>query len=88
MSDQKDKNKTLPFSNEITIMKEEIKKKIDDMTPEEFLNMVGFLMMGADGLEDNCTDSVDLEEDDEPFDIPIKNNIRKFPIRNDDNIPF
>jgi len=90
MSEKKDKNKTVPFTNEITMMKEEVKKKIDDMTPEEFLNMLGFLMMGADGLEDDGSEYEELEEDDEenPFEVPIKNNIRNFPIRNNEDIPF
>lgn len=88
MDKKKDGKKTLPFSNEITIMKEEVKKKIDTMSPEEFLHMVGFLMMGSDALEDDFSEYEDFEDDDPFEDIPIKSNIRNFPVRNNEDLPF
>ncbi len=88
MNEKKDEKKTLPFANEITIMKEEVKKKIDAMSPEEFLNIVGFLMMDSDTLEDDFSEYEEFEDEDPFENIPVKSNIRKFPIRNDADLPF
>lgn len=90
LSKKKNNNKQskFPFFNEIKKMKNSFKKMIDKMSDEEFLEMTLFLMTCSDGYDEDFDEDDEWEYQAEKFCYNRKNNIRNFPITENDNMPF
>ena len=88
MSNKKSKkNNKFPFANEIQLMKSEFKNIIDSMSDDEFLDLISFLSLCSDDIEDeDWTFDEEWEDEAEKFYNNRNNNSINFD--EDDSLPF
>lgn len=89
MGRKKYNNKNFPYADFIQKLKEEFKASIDELSDEEFLDLITFLMFSSDDFDEDELLDDDLE-DDEDFDIFYDEpelDFRKHHL-DDDSLPF
>ena len=68
--------KILPFANETKKLKDELKRMVDEMPDEYFLEMVFFLM--ESGFEEDCDEAFEDELENEDFENPFSGEMVNF----------
>lgn len=94
MSNKKSRNKkqnkniqNFPFANEIKQLKENFKRSIDEMSDEDFIDMISYLMFSSEDFEDeDWTFDEEWEDEAEKF-YNQGNNISNNTF-NDNDLPF
>ena len=71
-----------PFANEIKMMKADFKNKIDEMSDEEFIDFISFLMFSSETFDEEWEDEAEKFYSEENNN---SNNIGQF---NNDNLQF
>lgn len=94
MSNKKNNNKSkinnnnFPFSNGVKKLKDEFKKMVDEMSDDDFIDMVSFLMYSSEDFEDeDWTFDEEWENEAEKFYNQGINKSSNFNL-DDDNLPF
>lgn len=78
-----------PFANEIKMMKADFKNKIDEMSDEEFIDFISFLMFSSETFDDEeWTFDEEWEDEVEKFYSEENNNSNNIVQFNNDNLPF
>lgn len=83
----KSNENNFPYSSEVEKMKEELKKMIDEMSDEEFLDFSFSLMKFTDNFEDMWAEDEGWEDDAEIF-YNNEKNINNFTTTEDDSLPL
>ena len=85
----KNSKKQIPFANEIKALKDAFKKSVDEMSDEDFLDLVSFLMFSAENFEDeDWTFDEEWEDEAEKFYNQGNNKSNNDNLINDDNLPL
>ena len=85
----KNKNQNFPFANEIKMMKQDFKNKIDQMSDEEFIDFMSFLMFSSEAFEDeDWTFDEEWEDEAEEFYSKENNKSNNIIELNNDDLPF
>lgn len=88
MSNKNNSKNNFPFSNEIKKMKNEFKKMIDEMSDDDFIDLISFLAYSSDDFEDeDWTFDEGWEDEAEKFYNQGNNKSNNLNL-NDDNLPF
>ena len=85
----KNSKKQIPFANEIKALKDAFKKSVDEMSDEDFLDLVSFLMFSAENFEDeDWTFDEEWEDEAEKFYNQGNKKSNNDNLINDDDLPF
>ncbi len=87
MSNKKSNKNNFPFASEVKQMKDELKKMIDTMSDDEFLDLVSFLMFSSEDFEDEDW-TFDEEWEDEAEEFYNQRNNKSNNDFNDEDLPF
>lgn len=82
-------NQNFPFASEIKMMKADFKNKIDEMSDEEFIDFISFLMFSSETFDDEEWNfDEEWEDEAENFYSEENNNSNNIVQFNNDNLPF
>ena len=89
MSKSKNKNNTFPFADEVKKLKHEFKTMIDNMSDDDFLDLISFLEFDAEDFEyEDWAFDEGWEDEAERFYNAKNNNSNNLTLIDNDDLPF